>query len=162
MLFSDAQINDVIIADGSLIFGAIFFVYAYTWFHTRSGFLAGLGMLHVLMSFPVAYFILRFVIGVEKFGMLNTLSVFVLLGIGADDIFLMVDAFKQSKAMGPSVSRSLHHRLAFTWSRAAKAMLITSLTTSCAFFATAQSIIQPIRVFGVFTGLLVSFKFRIV
>ena len=125
---TEAQINEVILADGSLVFGAIVFVYLYTWFHVRSGFLACLGMLHVMMSFPVAYFIFRFLVGVEKFGMLNTLSIFVLLGIGADDIFLMVDAFKQSKVMGPSVSRSLHHRLAFTWSRASKAMLITSLT----------------------------------
>ena len=39
--------------------------------------------------------IYREVYGVSYVGMLNFASVFVLLGIGADDMFVLMDAFKQ-------------------------------------------------------------------
>jgi hypothetical protein len=44
----------------------------------------------LFVCFLVLIFTLITVVGAKKFGMLNTLSIFVILGIGADDIFLMV------------------------------------------------------------------------
>ena len=41
------------------------------------------------------YFFYRVVLGITHFGTLQTLAVYVILGIGADDIFVLYDAFCQ-------------------------------------------------------------------
>ena len=76
----------------------ITFVGAYMMFHTGSFFLAQLGMMQILFSFPLSYFVYRFVFQVQYFSAFNILIVFIVLGIGADDLFVLVDAYKQSEA----------------------------------------------------------------
>ena len=50
-------------------------------------------------------------------------------------------------------------RLSWAFRRAATAMLITSATTSASFLANLVSPIPPIRVFGVFNGILIFSNF---
>lgn len=54
------------------------------------------------------------------------------MGIGADDIFVFVDAWKQSKyEKDPKISGSIEGRLEWTYRRAGGAMLVTSITDAC-------------------------------
>ena len=53
-----------------------------------SAFLALCGLFEIALSFPAAYFFHRVVLGVERVSVLQFLSVFVILGIGVDDVFV--------------------------------------------------------------------------
>ena len=128
---------------------------AYMWFHTRSLFLTLAGFGHIMISFPVAFFFYTCIFQIKYFGFLNAIGFFVILGIGADDIFVFVDAWKQSLHDGGG--KSLEERMNRTYRRAAKAMLITSITDACAFYANAFSSITVVRIFGVFMGTMVCF-----
>ena len=65
-------------------------------FHTGSMFVASLGMFEILASFPVSIFLYRILFRVAYLGNIQILSIFVVLGVGADDVFVFFDAFKQS------------------------------------------------------------------
>ena len=59
-----------------------------------------------------------------------------MLGIGADDVFCLYDAYKQSQfEPRDTVSGSTLARVLYTSRRASKAILVTSFTTMGAFFA---------------------------
>ena len=139
--------------DGAKASIAMLFSYAYIIFHTRDFGLSTVGMIHIMVTVPVA---LSFYLGPFGFGTFNTLcplGIFVILGIGADDIFIVIDMWKQSLRYFPA--EDLHTRMAWTWARSAHAMLTTTLTTAAAFMANGMSPIPPIAVFGIFTALLV-------
>ena len=74
---------------------------------TRAGsaFLAGAGVLQVLLSFPVTFFVYRTVLGIKLFGFLQCCAVFVLFGIGADDVFILTDALHSESATLPPAQR---------------------------------------------------------
>ena len=92
-----------------------------------------------------------------------------ILGIGADDIFVLYDAFMQAK-MQPTMkvsnangeldlSSMMAQRMSWALRRAVSAMAVTSLTTFAAFVVTALSPITNIKVFGIFAALLVATNF---
>ena len=47
-------------------------------------------------SFPVAYFLYKLVCGFSFFPFLNFLALFVVMGIGVDDLFVVVDKWHQA------------------------------------------------------------------
>jgi hypothetical protein len=99
---------------------------------------------------------------VKFFNMLLTLAIFVILGIGADDIFIFLDGWRQSAVVDSKIAATFESRMLWVYGRAAKAMFITSLTTSAAFYANAISIIPPIRNFGIFSGTMVLINYVLV
>ena len=106
------------------------------------------------MSLPTAYFLYRCIFQFKSFAGLNAMALFIILAIGADDIFVFYDAWEQS-AWQPELCVSLTKRMDWVYRRAGKAMFITSFTTMCAFIATATSPIVPIQSFGIFTAFCV-------
>jgi hypothetical protein len=169
---TEAEFDRIVVQDASFAFGAILAVAIYVGFHTRSFFLTVVGMLHILVSFGTGHFIMRVIVGVEKFNLLNTLSIFIILGIGADDIFIFLDAWKQAGKFTSDTKDATGHahrtryelekQMEAAHKRATFAMLVTSLTTAFAFFANVVSLIPPIRMFGLFTGLIVIINFLLV
>jgi hypothetical protein len=116
-----------------------------------------------LAALPIVhrrYFFLQAFFDVGALSVLNFLSIFIILGIGADDIFIFVDAWKQSGLLFPppaecgndpqaaSEARREHlaERLLWTYQRASWAMLVTSLTTGAAFLMNIISSVIPIQV----------------
>lgn len=86
-----------------------------------------------------------------------------MIGIAADDIFVFIDAWKQSAHVGQEVIQGdLKKRMAYSFRRGVRAMTVTSSTTAMAFFANAFSPIMPIRAFGIFTGVLIPINFLLV
>lgn len=135
------------LADFMLCLGSLGFVFAYMWVKTGSFFVTFLGVTQVLMSFPVCFFIYRFVFDIKLFGALQVcgcnclcaccvtvglckvLSLFIILGIGADDIFVLLDAFRQASYTEEDfIQQDLQSRLTWAYKRANKAMFITSMT----------------------------------
>eukprot|EP01128_Nolandella_sp_AFSM9_P009260 TRINITY_DN587_c0_g1_i3.p1 TRINITY_DN587_c0_g1~~TRINITY_DN587_c0_g1_i3.p1 ORF type:complete len:1001 (-),score=200.14 TRINITY_DN587_c0_g1_i3:470-3322(-) len=158
----DVIVDELLLGDASLAIGSLMVVWLYMWFHTKSLYFSTLGMFQMIVSFPVTYFIHKIIYGFYWMGILNFLSLFILLGIGADDVFIIVDAWKQSHGAGKRVNSTLASKMTFTWVRASKTMLVTTCTTAAAFFANALSEIPPIMEFGIFTGTLVIINYLLV
>ena len=144
----------------------------------------------------------RVVFGIKFMGMLNFMSMFIIMGIGADDIFVFIDAWRQAQLEPEIVSGSLMSKMTFAWRRAAigacssqcslfykinvpcthslfslppppplpiashhsmpPAMLITSLTDAVAFFANIIQLVTVVKVFGIFTGMLIAVNYLLV
>lgn len=66
---------------------------------------------------------------------LNSLVLFIQLGIGADGMFVFFDFLRQSE-MNPETCGTEATRFQYTVQRAARATLVTSFTTAVSFFAT--------------------------
>lgn len=148
-LFSRAALQDFFWATFSFISVGIYMAV-----HTKSAFIAVIGMLEITFTIWLAFFFYRVVFQITYFTGIHFLAAFLLLGIGADDVFVFVDAFKQSEHMA-SISHSLLKRLEYTSLRASKAVLITSLTTTVAFLATTSSRVMPISTFGIYASLCI-------
>ncbi len=166
--FSDAHLQYAIVRQGVLssMFWSLFsfaFVSGYMIFHMKSPLLTFAGLAHVMLSFPTAWAVYYLVFQIKYMGFLNFLSLFVILGIGADDVFVFVDAWRQSRMHpDPRVHGSVESRLDWTYRRAGGAMLVTSLTDACAFYANCISNITVIRIFGAFMGTMVVVNFLLV
>ena len=90
------------------------------------------------------------------------MSIFIILGIGADDIFVFNDAWHQAPVLHPSLENDMVRRMAWTYRRAASAMLVTTSTTCAAFLATALSRIMPISAFGFWAAILIATNYVLV
>jgi hypothetical protein len=127
---------------------AIVFVYLMLWWQTESLFITSCGLFEIVVSFPLGLFVWNVILQQPYITYLMYSGLFVILGIGADDIFVLVDAFKQSSYQPPHISGSLETRFAWAYNRAASAMLATSFTTAAAFASCAISPIWDISCFG--------------
>lgn len=138
-------------------------VYIYIAVHTRSMLTASVAMLESIFSIPVGYFFFKVVCRVQFFQWINVLVLFVVLGIGADDVFVFVDAFAQS---GYELRRAgeiatLLPRITHTMRRSIHAVFVTSFTTAAAFLATAFTPLLPLVSFGIFAALVLVSLFLI-
>jgi protein dispatched 1 len=140
---------------------SILAVWVYMSLHTGSVFVASLGMFEILASFPVSIFLYRVFFRVSYLGNIQILSVFVVLGVGADDVFVFFDAFKQSAYEPYEVSGTTLTRVLYTARRASKAIFVTSLTTAVAFAATAMSKVMPISAFGALSAIMIFVLFAV-
>eukprot|EP00659_Diplonema_papillatum_P014786 gene14786-22634_t len=146
-------LNSILMRDAMFALASMAFVFLYMAFMLHSVFLAMMGLAQIILSFAPAYFLYYGVFQQRFFGIFNVLSIFIILGIGADDIFVFLDTWAQSesKCGGSDVAR----RLSYTLSHAGKAMLITSLSTVFSFMSNATSSFPAIQTFGIFAALLV-------
>ncbi|XP_026097049.1 protein dispatched homolog 1-like [Carassius auratus] len=118
--------------------------------YTRSMFITLMTMFAIISSLIVSYFLYRVVFNFDFFPFMNLTALIILVGIGADDAFVLCDVWNYTKLDKPNselsetVSVTLHH--------AALSMFVTSFTTAAAFYANYVSNITAIRCFGVYAG----------
>lgn len=164
--FTSALIWDqfliILMRDALLAVGSLAFVYLYLQIHTHSFFLATLGMTQILMPFPMAYFTYRCIFQVGAFYGLSTLTLYIVLAIGADDIFVFMDNWVEAAVSGDDEAKYMKGRMSWAWRRAGGAMFITSLTTMSAFIATMVSPILQISTFGLLAATLVFYDYCLV
>ena len=156
------EFDDTVSGDLVYSLGSILIVMAFLVAHTGSFFLGGCGMIQILMSMPLSLFIYRTIFGVEFVTQLHVLAIYLVLGIGADDLFVFFDAWLQSAYAGEAISSSVLTRMDYTLRRAAGAMFTTSFTTAIAFIATATSPVMPISAFGLFAACTVIMNYLLV
>ena len=129
----------------------------------KSKFLSVVGTSLILFSFPVTVCLTEGIGQVTYVGLLHVAAVYMVLGIAADDIFVFIDAWKRSAFLHPEVFQGQKEkRMAYAFRSSARAMAITSSTTSVAFFANIFSPLLPIRSFGVFSGVIIPVNFVLV
>jgi len=87
--------------DGNVVVFSLLFVYVWLFMHIESYFLASVSISQIFLSIPASIFPYAFVFGMKYFGLMQFLTVFIILGVGADDCFVLVDAWKQSEAAVP-------------------------------------------------------------
>lgn len=90
-------INEAEIVTRAELILAIFsgvFVMVYLAIHLRSPLIAVLGMLQIVAAFPITFFIFRMFFQITLFPSVNLLSIFITLGISADDLFVFYDAWR--------------------------------------------------------------------
>ena len=149
--------NVKLFQDMLFVIGSFAFVFLYLALKNQSFFLAACGMFMILFNlFPT--FLCYLLIQQSYWGVLQMLSIFIMMGIGADDIFLLVDTWKQARNEShahPEADGSFATVMTHTLKRAGKAMAATSLTTFIAFATNASSSFPAIATFGTWSALFV-------
>eukprot|EP00903_Cladosiphon_okamuranus_P018081 g16640.t1 len=153
----DVYTNLVLAQDTTFLIYSILFIVLYLVFQLRSWWLGGIGLLMILANFAPSLIIYRVVSGYSYFGTLNALSIFLVLGIGADDIFLFINTWNSIHATEPDWT--ILEQLTHTLSRGGKAMLVTSLTTAISFLMNASSAFPAVQSFGIFSAVLILTNF---
>ena len=133
-------------------FGSICFIFCLILIHTRSLWITGFAIFSILSCFVITNLIYRIVLDFHYIGFFHVLTLFIVLGIGADDIFVFYDVWRNTAY---ETYPSLAHRLSDSYRKSVFSMLFTSITTSVAFFASAISPLLATRSFGVFSGLVI-------
>lgn len=171
MGLKNALFDECLIGDGWLIALGGVFIIVFMWLYTSSILITLMTVTGIVYSLGIAYFIYTVVFGLEFFPFMNLLAVIVVVGTGADDSFIFMKIWKcvlsdRVKSSGvplqrPSTSFSseatshidaLTYAIGNTLKHAAISMLVTSLTTAAAFYASSISSITAVRCFGIFAG----------
>uniref|UniRef100_UPI00358DEB01 protein dispatched homolog 1-like n=1 Tax=Myxine glutinosa TaxID=7769 RepID=UPI00358DEB01 len=132
--------------------------------YTGSAFITLMTMFAMVSSLILAYFVYRLLLGFEFFPFMNLTSLVVLVGIGADDAFVLCDVWHQAgidASSAPGEEVSLLRRVRVTLRHAALSMFITSFTTAAAFYANYISSITAVRCFGVYAGTAILANFAL-
>ena len=150
--------------DFMVAFGSVVFVWFYISKHTGSLFVGSMAMLQITLSLPLSLFWYRCVFWIRYFSTMQMLVIFVILGIGADDVFVFSDAWHQAAPISgprppaddPALTEAyLHKRLKYAYVRALQSMMNTSFTTAVAFLATGIHPVMPISTFGIYAAICV-------
>ncbi|XP_051500230.1 protein dispatched homolog 1-like [Myxocyprinus asiaticus] len=118
--------------------------------YTRSVFITLMTMFAIISSLIVSYFLYRVVFNFDFFPFMNLTALIILVGIGADDAFVLCDVWNYTKLDKPN--SELSETVSVTLQHAALSMFVTSFTTAAAFYANYVSNITAIRCFGVYAG----------
>eukprot|EP00494_Astrolonche_serrata_P033667 UN33936 len=114
--------------DMLLLLGTVLFIFCYMAFTSGSWFLASNGMYMIFMNFIPAILIYSLVFQIKYFGILQYFSVFLILAVGADDVFVLLDTWGQVNNQYWR-DKTLAQRLTYALRDAGKVMLTTSLST---------------------------------
>ncbi|KRX93977.1 Protein dispatched -like protein 1, partial [Trichinella pseudospiralis] len=142
--------NSLLVNDTVWVFLGISLVAVIIWIYSGSFFYAVTVLLSMFFSVTVAYFVYGLVFRMEFFPFMNLLVIVLLIGIGADDTFVLKYVFDTSKKQGAKTIAP--EDIVDALSYAALSMLITSVTTAAAFFSSLTSNVIVIKCFAVFAG----------
>jgi len=107
----------------------------------------------VLLAFVASYYFHFVIAGFTSLSLLDFVSFFVIMGIAADDVFLMYNAYQLAVGVDPKV------KMIIAFKEASSAMLVTSVTTCGSFCANCFSVIKVVRSFGFFMAAVVAWNF---
>jgi hypothetical protein len=154
--------------DFTLAIGSFFIVLLLIYIYTESFFIASSAMYQILFSLPVTMVFYRWVFQVDYFEFLHILIVYLVLGIGADNVFVFIDSFKniweeESRTTPEWSEEKLQRVVRGAHERSASAILNTSFTTSVAFLSCSISKVMPMRTAGWFAAgcIIVNYIFTV-
>lgn len=152
------EMDKMISADFGIAIFSILFVYFVLYAYLRSFWLASWAMYQIVFSLPIGGFFYKNLFQVHYFEFLHILIVYLVLGVGADDIFVFCDCFwhqqqqeiaGNQELQGVALSRDrLHKILKESWKRSSGAIFNTSITTTIAFLSCSVSEVMPMRTCG--------------
>merc|ERR1719491_815367 len=89
--------------------------------------------------------------------LLNFISLFLVLGIGADDVLVMSSTYELSKAKLNNADP--RKRMRWAYYKAGEAMLVTTVTTCASFYSLCFSAVMVVARFGFFMGTVVFWNY---
>lgn len=141
--------DEYLLRDSWLIFSGVICVLVCMWVYTESLFLTIMTIIAILFSLGISYFMYTLVFELRFFPFMNLLATIVVIGIGADDVFIFCKVWHKKKLDRNS---SVVQLMADTFQHAILSMLVTSLTTAAAFYSSLFSNITTVCCFSVFAG----------
>uniref|UniRef100_A0AC35TTY4 SSD domain-containing protein n=1 Tax=Rhabditophanes sp. KR3021 TaxID=114890 RepID=A0AC35TTY4_9BILA len=117
-------------------------------------------ILIIFMSLNFSYFIYRTIFQIKFFPFINLLAGVLLLGVGADDAFILRENFEELKRrpqdlpMTSIILKALH--------KSCLSMIVTTLTTVVAVFCNFISHITAVKSFAIYSSLCLTINFLIV
>ena len=112
--------------------------------------------LNIIFSFSFSYFLYFVIFRFKFFPFLNLITFLLLIAIGADDVFIIHDTWKQTQFESQG---NLVTHIDLTLKHAIGSIFVTSFTTAVAFLASIVSSIPSVRCFAVFTFTAVLINF---
>eukprot|EP00924_Labyrinthula_sp_SR-Ha-C_P002561 snap_masked-scaffold_83-processed-gene-0.18-mRNA-1 protein AED:1.00 eAED:1.00 QI:0/-1/0/0/-1/1/1/0/977 len=157
----EEEFNRLILADATWIIMSFIFVGCWMIFYTKSKFLTMCFMSYIFAIVTSSIFIYKAILQILYFDFLQILAIFLIIGIGADANFVILDAWKQSREIFSKSKAEVDdstvelRRLIYAHTRGTKTIFNTSLTTFSAFMFTAITPLVSISAFGIFAALCV-------
>jgi len=158
--FANIKTDTLVATDMTLALGSAGVISVAIMLHTQSPLLTGLGLLQIILSFPMAYFVYNMILRFTYFPFLNFIGVFVVFALGAGDIYVAFD--KWTNYRKNNKTKSTEFVAAYALPESLYAMFLTTITTAFAFFATAVCPVAPIKMFAIFCGLLILLDYVLV
>ncbi|CAD5113766.1 DgyrCDS2935 [Dimorphilus gyrociliatus] len=146
------KIRSTVFRDLSLALGSMLFIVVFMLIQTQSVWITLWAVFSILNSFLITNLLYNGVIRFTYLGIFHVLAIFIILGIGADNVFVFYDTWRES---AHHKYISMAHRLSHCYRKATMAMFYTSLTTALAFIVSATSPFMAVYTFGVFSGILI-------
>ena len=137
---------------------SVIFIFLFIWLMVGSLFLACAGMLQIFLAFLGGMALWVGVFQQQYIDMFQISAIFLILCIGADDIFVWSDTWKESAAQ-PLLRGDLIKRHAWTFHRAASGMLNTTATTVICLLLNMASSIPFFWCFGIFNALVIAVNY---
>jgi hypothetical protein len=75
----------------------VLLVWLYMSFTLQSIILASIGVTQIFLSFPISIFLYRVVFGYETMSVMAVVSLWVVTGVGADDIFVLTETWRHTQ-----------------------------------------------------------------
>ena len=138
--------------DALCAIGSVVFIFFCILIHTKSLWITGFAVFSIVTCFLCTNLIYRVVLDFRYIGFFHVLTIFIVLGIGADDIFVFYDVWRNT---GHEDYPTLAHRLSDAYRKSVFSMLFTSITTAVAFMASGIEPLLATRSFGVFSGIVI-------
>merc|ERR1712003_610069 len=157
---NEIKSDSLVGSDMTLALGSAVVISVAIMVHTQSPLITGLGLLQIVLSFPMAYFVYSLILGFEYFPFLNFIGVFVVFALGAGDIYVAFD--KWTNYRKNNTDKSTEFVAAYALPESLSAMFLTTITTALAFFATSVCPVAPIKMFAIFCGLLILLDYLLV
>lgn len=149
------EIQKMATPDFMLSFISVILVFGVAYIHTKSSIMAAAAMFMMIMTLPIAALFYQGVFRILYFEFLHILVIYLVLGIGADDIFVFKDTFCHIVKAEFPFSRGGRlteeqevKALSLTFQRAGVAIFNTSFTTALAFLSCSVSKCMPMRTCG--------------
>jgi len=112
-----SEILLVLIGDGLKAIAPVILVTLIVWLQTGSLLIAIVTIVEILLSISTALFVTAGLFQIKWVSFQAFLALYIVLAIGADDVFVFMDAYKQSFYRGKDVNQSLVHRMSWVYPR---------------------------------------------
>jgi len=164
---SDAtnEFKTMVQLDFMLAILSVFIVWVVMWLHLNSFFASSMGMFQILASLPIGALIYKS-LQIDYFEFLHVLVIYLVLGIGADDAFVLFDMFRHiGHSTAPLAKDGRYPKdvlvdvLQQTIGRSAGSIFNTSFTTAMAFLSCSGSKAMPMRTCGWYAAIAIILNF---
>ncbi|KAH8047117.1 hypothetical protein JL722_13274 [Aureococcus anophagefferens] len=157
--------NFLVFSDLAFAVFSVIFVWIWIRVHVGSTVVATISMAQIVFSMPLSLFVYRVFLQITYFSPMQILAIFVILGIGADDVFVYSDAWHQSRAECPprdGEGEATCSGAASPSPTRAPGDLQHASFTAAPFLATSISPIMPLHTFGVFAAIAILMNYGLV